>query len=183
MTDDMVGSGLVASLARPAGNTTGVSILASELDVKRLEILHEFVPEARRMAALIDSTTISTRAELASAAGKLGVDLASFEAGDPEQLGRTLDAIAAANVAAVNVLASPFCKYRVIKSFAACRNIACPRFTSGRRAPRMAACSLMARDKCCAIGSSSVSLTSFYVARSPPTCRSSNHPNSSLSLI
>src|ERR1700730_8663763 len=39
MTDDMIGSGLAASLARPGGNTTGVSILASDLDVKRLEIL------------------------------------------------------------------------------------------------------------------------------------------------
>jgi putative tryptophan/tyrosine transport system substrate-binding protein len=37
MTDDMIGSGLAASLARPGGNTTGVSILASELNVKRLE--------------------------------------------------------------------------------------------------------------------------------------------------
>src|SRR5262245_9470455 len=44
MTDDMVGSGLVAGLARPGRNTTGVSILASELDVKRLEILHEVHP-------------------------------------------------------------------------------------------------------------------------------------------
>jgi len=52
MTDDMVGSGLAASLARPGGNTTGVSILASELDVKRLEVLHEFVPQARRIAVL-----------------------------------------------------------------------------------------------------------------------------------
>jgi ABC-type uncharacterized transport system substrate-binding protein len=54
MTDDMVGSGLAASLARPGGNTTGVSILASELDVKRLEVLHEFVPQARRVAVLAD---------------------------------------------------------------------------------------------------------------------------------
>jgi putative tryptophan/tyrosine transport system substrate-binding protein len=65
MTDDMVGSGLAASLARPGGNTTGVSILASELDVKRLEVLHEFVPHARRIAVLGDPTTISTRAQLA----------------------------------------------------------------------------------------------------------------------
>src|SRR5258706_6859041 len=54
MTDDMVGSGLAASMARPSGNTTGVSILAPELDVKRLEILHEFVPQARRIAVLAD---------------------------------------------------------------------------------------------------------------------------------
>jgi putative tryptophan/tyrosine transport system substrate-binding protein len=40
MTDDMIGSALAASMARPRGNTTGVSILASELDVKRLEVLH-----------------------------------------------------------------------------------------------------------------------------------------------
>jgi putative tryptophan/tyrosine transport system substrate-binding protein len=69
MTDDMVGSGLAASLARPGGNTTGVSILASELDVKRLEILHEFVAQARRIAVLADPSTISTRDQLMRAAG------------------------------------------------------------------------------------------------------------------
>src|SRR5262249_49607717 len=56
MADDLVGSGLVASMARPGGNTTGVSILASELDAKRLELLHEFVPKARRIAVLRDPT-------------------------------------------------------------------------------------------------------------------------------
>ena len=39
MTDDMVGEGLAASMARPGGNTTGVSILGAELDLKRLELL------------------------------------------------------------------------------------------------------------------------------------------------
>jgi putative tryptophan/tyrosine transport system substrate-binding protein len=71
MTDDIVGSGLATSLAWPGGNTTGVSILAPELDVKRLEILHEFVPQARRVAVLADSTTISSSAQLASAARDL----------------------------------------------------------------------------------------------------------------
>jgi putative tryptophan/tyrosine transport system substrate-binding protein len=108
MTDDMIGSGLAASLARPGGNTTGVSILASELDVKRLEILHEFVPQARRIAVLADPTTISTRIQLANAARGLDVELVPFEAGNPEELGRALDAIAAAKAEAVNVLASPF---------------------------------------------------------------------------
>jgi putative ABC transport system substrate-binding protein len=69
MTDDMIGSGLAASLARPGGNTTGVSILASDLDVKRLEILHEFVPQARRIAVLADSSSrpaLSSRAPRAT---------------------------------------------------------------------------------------------------------------------
>jgi putative tryptophan/tyrosine transport system substrate-binding protein len=111
MTDDMVGSGLVASLARPGSNTTGVSILASELDVKRLEVLHEFVPQARRIAILADTTTISTRAQLASAARDLHVEPVWFEAGSPEELSRALDALTAAKVDAVNVLASPLLNF------------------------------------------------------------------------
>jgi putative ABC transport system substrate-binding protein len=107
MTDDMVGSGLAASLAHPGGNTTGVSILASELDVKRLEILHEFAPHARRIAALADPSTISTRVQLQNAARELGVELIRFEAQSAEDILRALDAIAAAKVEAVNVLASP----------------------------------------------------------------------------
>jgi hypothetical protein len=86
---------------------TGVSILASELYVKRLEILHEFVPQARRIAALADPTTISTRAQLASGARDLGLELVQFEAQSPDEIGRALDAIAIAKVEAVNVLASP----------------------------------------------------------------------------
>jgi len=107
MTDDMVGSGLVASLARPGGNTTGVSILAPELNVKRLEFLHEFVPQARRIAVLADPSTISTNAQLTSAARDLGVELVLFEVQNPAQIGGPLDAIAATKVEAVNVLASP----------------------------------------------------------------------------
>jgi putative tryptophan/tyrosine transport system substrate-binding protein len=107
MTDDMIGSGLAASMARPGGNTTGVSILASELDVKRLEILHEYVPQARRIAALADRTTISTHAQLTSAARNLSVELVRFEPGSPDEIGRALDAMTAAKVEAVNVLASP----------------------------------------------------------------------------
>src|SRR6202011_2327931 len=106
-TDDMLGSRLVPSLAHQGGNTTGMSILASELNVKRLELLHEFVPRARRIAELADPTTISTRAQLTSAARDLGLELVRFEAQSPEEIGRALAAIAAAKVEAVNVLASP----------------------------------------------------------------------------
>ena len=59
ITEDMVGSGLVNSLARPGGNTTGVSFFAAELDGKRQEILIEAVPGIRRMAVLADPKTRS----------------------------------------------------------------------------------------------------------------------------
>ena len=51
-SDDMVGSQLVNSLARPEGNTTGISMFSTELDGKRQEILIEAVPALHRMAAL-----------------------------------------------------------------------------------------------------------------------------------
>ena len=53
---DMVAAGFVRSLARPGGNTTGVSVLAPELNGKRQEILMEAVPGARRIAVLADPT-------------------------------------------------------------------------------------------------------------------------------
>jgi putative ABC transport system substrate-binding protein len=56
-TDDMVGSGLVRSLSLPGGNTTGVSLLAAELDGKRQELLIEMLPTAGRMAVLGDVRT------------------------------------------------------------------------------------------------------------------------------
>jgi putative ABC transport system substrate-binding protein len=55
VAEDMVGEGLVNSLARPGGNTTGVSFLATELNGKRQEILIEAVPGIRRIAALAHS--------------------------------------------------------------------------------------------------------------------------------
>jgi len=51
---DPVGSGLVASLARPGGNLTGVSVIADELTAKRLELLSELVPRARVIALLVN---------------------------------------------------------------------------------------------------------------------------------
>src|SRR5262249_17249142 len=63
MSDDMVGAGLVDSMARPNGNTTGVSILAATLDLKRQEVLIQALPGLRRMAFLVDAQT-SVVAEL-----------------------------------------------------------------------------------------------------------------------
>ena len=53
---DPVGSGLVASLARPGGNITGFSIVAPELEAKRLALLRELLPGLQRVGLLDDST-------------------------------------------------------------------------------------------------------------------------------
>ena len=59
--DDLVGSGLANSLAKPGGNTTGVSLLASDLDGKRQDILLEAMPGLRHIAVLVDPNTTRRR--------------------------------------------------------------------------------------------------------------------------
>jgi len=107
--DDMVGSRLVNSLARPGGNTTGISILATELDGKRQQILTEAVPGLRRMAVLADSkiTALPQLKALQDAARARGVDLSIYEIARPEEITAAIDAAKASDVAALNVLASP----------------------------------------------------------------------------
>ena len=88
ISDDMVGEGLVESLARPNGNTTGISILATELDGKRQEILIEAVPGLRRMAALADSSTLTeTKAHaLQEAARARNIDLSIHRIDKSEEI-------------------------------------------------------------------------------------------------
>src|SRR5215467_11051720 len=88
LTDDMVGQGLVASLARPGGNTTGISILATELDSKRQEILMEMVPAARRVALLADANTAAPQnmQALQEAARSRGVELTVHLVERPERI-------------------------------------------------------------------------------------------------
>ncbi len=109
VTDDMVGSGLVRSLANSGGNTTGVSILATELDGKRQEILMEAVPGLRRMAALADSNTTAARQlqALQEAARARGVELSIHRVSKSEEVVPAIDAAKTSEAAALNVLASP----------------------------------------------------------------------------
>jgi putative ABC transport system substrate-binding protein len=108
-SDDMVRSGLVNSLARPEGNTTGISMFSTELDGKRQEILIEAVPGLRRMAALADSATtaLPQLQALQDAARTRNVELSIQRIVRPEEIAAAIDAAKAWGAAALNVLASP----------------------------------------------------------------------------
>jgi ABC-type uncharacterized transport system substrate-binding protein len=109
ITDDMVGAGLVRSLARPGGNTTGVSILAADLDGKRQEVLLEFLPGVRHLAALFDAqnNTPAQLQTLLDAARARGVELSIHRVERKEDIGLAIGAAKAGGAEALNVLASP----------------------------------------------------------------------------
>jgi ABC-type uncharacterized transport system substrate-binding protein len=108
-TDDMVGAGLARSLAHPGGNTTGASLLASDLDGKRQEILFELLPAARHMAMLADSkTTGGLQVQAIRDTARLrGVELSVHEVHRAEEITSAIEAVKASGAAALNVLASP----------------------------------------------------------------------------
>jgi len=108
LTDDMVGQGFVRSLAQPGGNTTGVTILASELDGKRQEILIEAVPGVRRIAALSDINTTAPAAThaLEDAARAHGIELYVLPVARAGEIGAAIDAGKASGAEALNVLGS-----------------------------------------------------------------------------
>jgi len=108
-SDDLAGEGHVANLAHPEGNVTGVSILASELNAKRLELLNEAVPTAVRVAVLWDPATGTFHlAALHAVAARLRVTLNVLEVSRPEDLDSAFESARAWHAEALNVLASPF---------------------------------------------------------------------------
>src|SRR6478735_12427288 len=70
ISDDILGAGVIASLSRPGGNTTGLTILSPELSAKRLEVLRDIVPGLSRVAALWDSTSGRSQATMTEVAAK-----------------------------------------------------------------------------------------------------------------
>jgi putative tryptophan/tyrosine transport system substrate-binding protein len=93
---DPVGRGLVASLARPGGNVTGLSPMQVDLAGKRLELLREFLPDVRRLAVLANVTfpgAVQETAEVRAAAGKLGLEILPAEVRRAEDLAPAFEAL------------------------------------------------------------------------------------------
>jgi putative ABC transport system substrate-binding protein len=107
---DPVSVGVVASLARPGGNVTGVSLMAPELGGKRLQLLKEVVPRASRVAILWNPANpvlaLLVR-ETEAAARTLGVPLQHLEIRAPEDIDHAFEAATRGLVSALTVVEDP----------------------------------------------------------------------------
>jgi putative ABC transport system substrate-binding protein len=90
VSEDPVALGIVASLARPGGNATGINFFVSEIDTKRFGLMHELLPKATRFAVLINpadaTASAATSKALMEAARTLGLDVVFFNARTPDEI-------------------------------------------------------------------------------------------------
>jgi putative tryptophan/tyrosine transport system substrate-binding protein len=96
LAPDPVGSGLVASLAQPGGNVTGLSNQSGDLFGKRLELLREVVPGLRRLAIIANSDNPQTALEIGDAqaeAHKLGLDVTTSKIRRADDIAPAIDAL------------------------------------------------------------------------------------------
>jgi ABC-type uncharacterized transport system substrate-binding protein len=110
--EDPVKLGLVASLARPGGNLTGINLFTAELAARRLELLRELVPKAARIAVLINpadvSTTESTLKEAEAAAQAMGMEIQVVKADTSREVSVGFETMIHQKTNAVFVASSPF---------------------------------------------------------------------------
>jgi putative ABC transport system substrate-binding protein len=93
-TGDPIGTGLVASLARPGGNITGLSLQQSDIAGKRLELLREVVPGLRRLAIMANSNNAAAVSDMRDAqatARTIGLDIVTPEIRRPEDIALAFD--------------------------------------------------------------------------------------------
>ena len=107
-SDDPVGSGIVASLARPGGNITGLSSMAPEMGVKQLELLHTVLPRLSRVAVLWNGANGATKHQLRAleaAAAQLRVTVQSLPVrGEPREFDQAFSALTKGGAQALMVL-------------------------------------------------------------------------------
>jgi putative tryptophan/tyrosine transport system substrate-binding protein len=107
--DDLLGSGLIGSLSRPGGNTTGISILAAELSAKRLELLQTIVPGLSRVAGLWDPSTGPSQVGMSeNAARAMKLNLQILEVRRREDLDGAFRAARDSQLQALSIFSSPF---------------------------------------------------------------------------
>jgi ABC-type uncharacterized transport system substrate-binding protein len=112
VAEDPLKLGLVASLARPGGNLTGINFFGAELTAKRLELLRELVPAAARIAVLVDpanaASTESTFRDVEAAARAMGLQIHVFKASTSRDVDAAFATLVSERPDALFVGSSPF---------------------------------------------------------------------------
>jgi putative ABC transport system substrate-binding protein len=110
MSGDPVGAGLVLSLREPGGNTTGFSLLATDLAAKRLEVLKECFPHLTRLGILTNPENASLSLQVREtelAAPKIGIEVRTYAARTLPELERAIDEAGATGVNAISTISDP----------------------------------------------------------------------------
>ena len=119
VADDPAKLGLVTNLARPTGNLTGFNLLINELEAKRLELLHQLVPGAVRIAVLVNPANVSyteaTLREVEAAARTIGVQVQVLNANTAREIEQVSATIGQERPDALFVGASPFLNIRRVQ--------------------------------------------------------------------
>ena len=112
VVDDPVKLGLVANLARPGGNATGINLLNAEVGAKRLELLHALVPKAVRIAMLVNPENVPIAArtlrEVPEAARAIGLQMQVLNASTADEIEAAFDTLVRDQVEALFVTPDAF---------------------------------------------------------------------------
>jgi len=98
VAQDPIGGGLVTNLARPGGNVTGLSLQATDVAAKRLQLLREIMPQLRRLAIMVDFNapqSVLEMGEVQAAARTLGIEVAPLPIHRAEDIAPAFDALKA----------------------------------------------------------------------------------------
>jgi putative ABC transport system substrate-binding protein len=108
---DPIKLGIVTSFNRPGGNATGVYILTTSLEAKRLGLLHELVPRADLIGVVLNPNNPAAQdqlTQLQGAASALGLPIKVLDASSPSEIDKAFDVVAREHVAALIVASDPF---------------------------------------------------------------------------
>ena len=137
VSDDPVRLGLVASLARPGGNVTGINFFSGELVAKRLELLRELVPAATRVAVLVNpanaANTETTLKDVEPAARAIGLQIQVLNANTSREIDAAFATIVRERPDALFVASSPFFTSRRVQLVHLAARHAIPATYAGRQ--------------------------------------------------
>ena len=141
-TVDPVERGLVASLNRPGGNVTGISLLGATLEAKRLGLLHDLVPQAATIGVLLNPDFPPAARQLRDmqeAARTIGLQLHVLRASTDREINSAFKSIAQHRIRALAVAADPFFVSAATSLQSWRRTMRCPRCTFFANMPWLAA--------------------------------------------